>query len=148
MYYANTFELSKLKSSSKECRILRFCIIMNNVEKFDSVWSIRIYWFSVWFYYNFCNNWTINHLKLFQSLYVWKLQNKPSATNFWQKGDKNDLDAKEAYEALLTISLLIPRSSSWNNFTHMVKERAVRDYNFSFPHDEEVCSLFYYSPSS
>ena len=73
-------------------------------------------------------------------------QNKPSVTNYWQKGDKNDLDAKAAYEALLTISLLVPRSSSWNNFTHMVKQRALQDYNFSFPHDEEVSLNFVLLP--
>jgi hypothetical protein len=48
------------------------------------------------------------------------------------------LDAKEAYEALLTISLLIPQSSGWNNFTTQVKAKALRDYNYTFPEDEEV----------
>ncbi|CAL8115018.1 unnamed protein product [Orchesella dallaii] len=65
-------------------------------------------------------------------------KNKPSETNVWLKGDKNDLDAKEAYEALLTISLLMPRSPTWSNFSKSVKARALRDYNFTFPDDEEV----------
>ncbi|ODM94989.1 Atrial natriuretic peptide receptor 1 [Orchesella cincta] len=65
-------------------------------------------------------------------------KNKPSETNVWLKGDKNDLDAKAAYEALLTISLLMPRSPTWSNFSKSVKARALRDYNFTFPDDEEV----------
>jgi len=70
------------------------------------------------------------------------MQNKPSETNFWKKGDDNDLAAKTAYEALLTISLLMPRSPTWSNFSLHVKERAYRDYNFSFPEDEEVGFIF------
>lgn len=66
-------------------------------------------------------------------------QNKPSETNFWQKGDANDLAAKESYRALLTISLLMPKSPTWSNFSRTVKHKAQLAFNStSYSDDEEV----------
>jgi len=72
---------------------------------------------------------------------IHSFQNKPSETNFWQQGDLDDLAAKEAYEALLTVSLLMPKSPIWNEFALKVQERALKYYGYVFPADEEVSHL-------
>ncbi|XP_069132003.1 atrial natriuretic peptide receptor 1-like [Argopecten irradians] len=55
----------------------------------------------------------------------------------WMRGDTRDSDARKAYEAMFRVSLQVPTSDEWRNFTNEVKWRAKNVYNFSF-HGEEV----------
>jgi atrial natriuretic peptide receptor A len=52
--------------------------------------------------------------------------------------DENDLTARKAFEALLRVSLLQPTSPRFNQFADEVRERARRDYGYSFYEGEEV----------
>jgi hypothetical protein len=52
--------------------------------------------------------------------------------------DENDLIARKAFEALLRVSLLQPTSPKFNQFADEVRERAKRDYDYSFYEGEEV----------
>ncbi|XP_033751983.1 atrial natriuretic peptide receptor 1-like [Pecten maximus] len=55
----------------------------------------------------------------------------------WHRGDSRDTAARQAYEAMFRISLQVPTSMEWLNFTLDVKSRAQEAYNFSF-YGEEV----------
>ncbi|KAL3842511.1 hypothetical protein ACJMK2_020515 [Sinanodonta woodiana] len=55
----------------------------------------------------------------------------------WRRGDERDADAKEAFGALLKLSLHQPYGEEWNNFTLRVKQLAWENYNFSYG-DEKV----------
>lgn len=55
----------------------------------------------------------------------------------WRRGDGRDDDARKAYEALLRVTLLHPKSPRYDSFAVEVKMRAARDYGFIYG-DEEV----------
>ncbi|XP_060072434.1 atrial natriuretic peptide receptor 1-like [Ylistrum balloti] len=55
----------------------------------------------------------------------------------WRRHDTRDQDARKSYEAMFRISLQVPISAEWTNFTREVKLKAQQMYNFSFS-DEEV----------
>lgn len=57
--------------------------------------------------------------------------------NDWMRGDSRDTEARIAYESLLRISLHIPHSLDWYNFTVNCVERSKTEYNFTY-RDEEV----------
>ncbi|CAG9763987.1 unnamed protein product [Ceutorhynchus assimilis] len=56
----------------------------------------------------------------------------------WKAGDFEDHQARKAYEALLRVSLLHPTSDKFQDFTDKVKERSLKDYNYSISEGEEV----------
>ncbi|XP_050297580.1 atrial natriuretic peptide receptor 1 isoform X1 [Anthonomus grandis grandis] len=56
----------------------------------------------------------------------------------WKAGDIDDYKARKAYEALLRVSLLQPTSDKFQEFADKVKERSLRDYNFTISEGEEV----------
>ncbi|XP_077994026.1 atrial natriuretic peptide receptor 1-like isoform X3 [Glandiceps talaboti] len=53
----------------------------------------------------------------------------------WKRNDERDQDAKKAYEALMTVTLLQPSSPEYMEFSDEVKLRAKRDYNFTYEDD-------------
>lgn len=52
--------------------------------------------------------------------------------------DSNDMTARKAYEALLRVSLLQPHTPDFHDFSLKVRDRAKRDYNYTFCEGEEV----------
>ena len=56
----------------------------------------------------------------------------------WLRNDTRDADARYAFDALLRISLHVPTSEEWRNFTVDVKTIAESKYGFTFPSNEEV----------
>ncbi|XP_017774638.1 PREDICTED: receptor-type guanylate cyclase gcy-28-like [Nicrophorus vespilloides] len=58
--------------------------------------------------------------------------------SIWSVGDKYDTIAKEAYEALIRVSLLQPTSDRFQDFANKVKERAQTDYNYIMNSREDV----------
>ncbi|ERL95785.1 hypothetical protein D910_00299, partial [Dendroctonus ponderosae] len=56
----------------------------------------------------------------------------------WKAGDSEDYKARKAYEALLRVSLLQPTSDKFQDFADKVKERSLRDYNYTISEGEEV----------
>ena len=56
----------------------------------------------------------------------------------WKANDENDSKARTAYEALLRVSLLVPSSPQFHDFTAQVKRKAKTEYNYPFAGDEEV----------
>lgn len=56
----------------------------------------------------------------------------------WKAGDSEDYQARKAYEALLRVSLLQPTSDKFQDFADKVKERSLRDYNYTISEGEEV----------
>ncbi|KAG8227358.1 hypothetical protein J437_LFUL003347 [Ladona fulva] len=56
----------------------------------------------------------------------------------WELGDGEDVAARTAYEALLRVSLLQPTSPTFCQFAQRVREKARKDYNYTFSDDEEV----------
>ena len=75
-------------------------------------------------------DWTFLDVEIFQGSY-WK-------DHDWEAGDSNDAAARKAYEALLRVSLLQPTSDQFQDFADRVKERALRDYNYSISEGEEI----------
>ncbi|XP_070536703.1 atrial natriuretic peptide receptor 1-like isoform X5 [Ptychodera flava] len=53
----------------------------------------------------------------------------------WKRNDDRDEDAKKAYEALMTVTLLQPSSPEYMEFSNEVKSRAKADYNFTYEDD-------------
>ncbi|XP_077865373.1 atrial natriuretic peptide receptor 1-like [Saccoglossus kowalevskii] len=53
----------------------------------------------------------------------------------WKRNDGRDAEAKKAYEALMTVTLLTPTSDEYVEFSEEVKRRAKRDYNFTYEDD-------------
>ncbi|CAH0550985.1 unnamed protein product [Brassicogethes aeneus] len=60
----------------------------------------------------------------------------------WETGDEQDATARKAYEALLRVSLLQPANDDFQIFAEKVKERSLRDYNYSISDGEE--NIHYY----
>lgn len=56
----------------------------------------------------------------------------------WETGDNDDSAARKAYEALLRVSLLKPKSTQFHNFSEQVKQKALENYNYTLPENEEV----------
>lgn len=56
----------------------------------------------------------------------------------WAWGEPSDTEARQAYEALLRVSLLAPTSRGFTEFAEKVRQRALENYNYNFSHDEEV----------
>ncbi|XP_046387988.1 atrial natriuretic peptide receptor 1 isoform X2 [Ischnura elegans] len=56
----------------------------------------------------------------------------------WELKDGDDEAARTAYEALLRVSLLQPTSPKFCEFSERVKEKAKRNYNYTFSENEEV----------
>lgn len=56
----------------------------------------------------------------------------------WASGDKEDGTARKAYEALLRVSLLKPTSTQFHNFSKLVKQKALDNYNYTQSENEEV----------
>jgi len=56
----------------------------------------------------------------------------------WSAGDSEDGAARKAYQALLRVSLLKPASSQFHNFSKLVKQRALENYNYTLSESEEV----------
>lgn len=56
----------------------------------------------------------------------------------WESGDGDDSKARKAYEALLRVSLLQPTSDMFQDFADRVKQRALKDYNYTITDGEEV----------
>lgn len=54
----------------------------------------------------------------------------------WLRNDLRDQDAKLAYESLFRISLQVPTSVEWKNFTNDVKLLALSKYGFNFTNEE------------
>jgi atrial natriuretic peptide receptor A len=75
-------------------------------------------------------DWTFLDVEIFQGSY-WK-------DHDWEAGDSHDAAARKAYEALLRVSLLQPTSDQFQDFADRVKERAVRDYNYTISDEEEI----------
>ncbi|XP_055592109.1 atrial natriuretic peptide receptor 1 isoform X2 [Uranotaenia lowii] len=73
---------------------------------------------------------TFLDVEIFQSSY-W-------GDHYWELGDEDDQAARKAYEALLRVSLLQPTSPSYQDFANQVRQRAKKDYNYTFVEDEEV----------
>ncbi|EDS26635.1 conserved hypothetical protein [Culex quinquefasciatus] len=73
---------------------------------------------------------TFLDVEIFQSSY-W-------GDHYWELGDEDDQAARKAYQALLRVSLLQPTSPSYQYFAEKVRQRAKRDYNYTFVEDEEV----------
>ncbi|XP_052866274.1 atrial natriuretic peptide receptor 1 [Anopheles cruzii] len=73
---------------------------------------------------------TFLDVEIFQSSY-W-------GDHYWELGDEDDFKARKSYEALLRVSLLQPTSSTYQYFADKVRNRAKRDYNYTFVEDEEV----------
>ncbi|XP_055547938.1 atrial natriuretic peptide receptor 1 isoform X1 [Wyeomyia smithii] len=65
-------------------------------------------------------------------------QNSYWGDHYWELNDEDDQAARKAYEALLRVSLLQPTSPTYQDFAEKVRQRAKRDYNYSFVEDEEV----------
>ncbi|XP_021340700.1 atrial natriuretic peptide receptor 1-like [Mizuhopecten yessoensis] len=74
---------------------------------------------------------------VFFDIHLFPFPGKYWGNHDWQRGDSRDQDARKAYEAMFRISLQVPTSAEWMNFTEEVKLKAWQMYNFSF-HDEEV----------
>ncbi|XP_022087153.1 atrial natriuretic peptide receptor 1-like isoform X2 [Acanthaster planci] len=60
----------------------------------------------------------------------------------WKRGDKDDEAAKQAYRSLMTFTLRKPETPKFEAFAAEVKERALRDYNFSFDAVGEEVNTF------
>ncbi|CAD7076674.1 unnamed protein product [Hermetia illucens] len=75
-------------------------------------------------------DWTFLDVEIFQSSY-W-------GDHDWEMRDQDDSKARKAYEALLRVSLLQPTSPKYQDFSEHVRERAFRDYNYTFSEAEEV----------
>jgi atrial natriuretic peptide receptor A len=56
----------------------------------------------------------------------------------WSAGDSEDGAARKAYQALLRVSLLKPTSSQFHNFSKLVKQKALENYNYTLSESEEV----------
>ncbi|XP_026810639.1 atrial natriuretic peptide receptor 1-like [Rhopalosiphum maidis] len=56
----------------------------------------------------------------------------------WSTGDSEDGAARKAYQALLRVSLLKPTSSQFHNFSKLVKQKALENYNYTLSENEEV----------
>jgi len=56
----------------------------------------------------------------------------------WSAGDSEDGAARKAYQALLRVSLLKPASSQFHNFSKLVKQKALENYNYTLSESEEV----------
>ena len=54
----------------------------------------------------------------------------------WSRQDSRNQDAKIAFESLLRISLQVPTSDEWTNFTIDVKRIASTKYGFNFQNEE------------
>ncbi|XP_063399957.1 atrial natriuretic peptide receptor 1-like [Mytilus trossulus] len=54
----------------------------------------------------------------------------------WLRNDLRDQEAKLAYESLFRISLQVPTSVEWTNFTNDVKLLALSKYGFNFTNEE------------
>ncbi|XP_033105944.1 atrial natriuretic peptide receptor 1-like [Anneissia japonica] len=60
----------------------------------------------------------------------------------WRRNDENDEKAKEAYRAMMTLTLRKPDSPEYKNFSIEVKEHALKKYGYSFEkHHQEVNSF-------
>lgn len=59
----------------------------------------------------------------------------------WSAGDSEDGAARKAYQALLRVSLLKPASSQFHNFSKLVKQKALENYNYTLSESEEVSIL-------
>ncbi|XP_060517120.1 atrial natriuretic peptide receptor 1 [Cylas formicarius] len=75
-------------------------------------------------------DWTFLDVEIFQGPY-W-------GDHDWRAGDSEDSLARKAYEALLRVSLLQPTSDKFQDFADKVKERSLRDYNYTISEGEEV----------
>ena len=56
----------------------------------------------------------------------------------WRGGYDDDWKAREAYEALIRFSLILPDGPSLPAFTVEAKMRSQRDYNYTYREDEDV----------
>lgn len=56
-------------------------------------------------------------------------------------GDGEDGAARKAYEALLRVSLLKPPHLPFHNFSKLVRQKALENYNYSLSEHEEVRSV-------
>lgn len=59
----------------------------------------------------------------------------------WATGDGEDSAARKAYEALLRVSLLKPTSTQFQNFSKLVRLKALENYNYTLSENEEVTIL-------
>ncbi|XP_071941644.1 atrial natriuretic peptide receptor 1-like isoform X1 [Antedon mediterranea] len=60
----------------------------------------------------------------------------------WKRGDSRDEEAKEAYKAMMTLTLRKPTSPEYMDFSTKVKEHALTQYGYSFEkHNQEVNSF-------
>lgn len=59
----------------------------------------------------------------------------------WATGDGEDGAARKAYEALLRVSLLKPTSTQFQNFSKLVRLKALENYNYTLSENEEVTIL-------
>ena len=61
----------------------------------------------------------------------------------WRRGDGHDDDAKAAYRSLMTFTLHKEMSPEYEDFALEVKERSLKEYNFSYDAlGEEVDIVF------
>nr|XP_006813370.1 PREDICTED: atrial natriuretic peptide receptor 1-like [Saccoglossus kowalevskii] len=77
------------------------------------------------------------NIQLFDSAYFGDI-----GWNRGEDGDGRDEDAKEAYRALMTLTLRKPDTTEYNDFAREVKRRALRDYGFDYDKENEDVNSF------